>query len=164
MAIRKLNKRITFGLIGIMSLLAFTFYMTPKAIRLLYPNGISNISPMAAQEIINSSEALVLDVREESEYAVSHLAGAKRFSPEIMNDIPYDTQILVYCTVGVRSGRLAEDLQRKGYSNVKNIDLGIINWKNQGLGVVDIADQSTEKVHVYKGIFGLWLKRGKAVK
>jgi len=163
MTVRNPVKRITFGLLSTLFLLALLFYMTPRAIRLLYPKEVANISPSAAWQIAQLPNTLVLDVREEAEYEVSHLAGAQRYTPELLNNVNPETQILVYCTVGVRSARLAQELKGRGFTDVQNIDLGILSWKNNGLAVVDMNGQPTEKVHVYKGFFGLWLKKGKAV-
>lgn len=164
MAFKKLGKRILFGLLALLLLLTTVLYFTPQTLRLLYPKEIFNISPIEAKRLIESPKVLILDVREQAEYEVSHLSGAKRFTPEVLRNIEPHTKILMYCTVGVRSANLAKELQTQGFLNVYNIDLGIVNWKNQGFEVVDNKEQLTEKVHVYKGVFGLWLKKGEAVK
>tara|TARA_R110001592_G_scaffold256196_2_gene519897 strand:+ start:2119 stop:2613 length:495 start_codon:yes stop_codon:yes gene_type:complete len=164
MAFKKLGKRMLLWPLGLLFLLTTILYFRPQTVRLFYPKEVSNISPIEAKSLIESPKVLILDVREQAEYEVSHLSGAKRFTPELLKNIEPDTEILVYCTVGVRSASLAKELQAQGFSNVHNIDLGIVNWKNEGLEVVDNKGQATEKVHVYKGIFGLWLKKGEAVK
>ncbi|WP_082338054.1 rhodanese-like domain-containing protein [Roseivirga seohaensis] len=164
MAFKKLGKRLLLWPFGFLFLLMTILYFTPQTARLFYPKEVLNISPSEAKNLIQSQKLLILDVREQAEYEVSHLSGAKRFTPEVLKSIEPDTEILVYCTVGVRSASLAKELKNQGFSNVHNIDLGIVNWKNQGFEVVDDKEQTTEKVHVYKGIFGHWLKKGEAVK
>ena len=164
MAFKKLGKRLLLWPLGLLFLLTTILYFTPQTARLFYPKEVLNISPSEAKNLIQSQKLLILDVREQAEYEVSHLSGAKRFTPEVLKSIEPDTEILVYCTVGVRSASLAKELKNQGFSNVHNIDLGIVNWKNQGFEVVDDKEQTTEKVHVYKGIFGHWLKKGEAVK
>lgn len=164
MAFKKLGKRLLLWPFGFLFLLMTILYFTPQTARLFYPKEVLNISPSEAKNLIQSQKLLILDVREQAEYEVSHLSGAKRFTPEVLKSIEPDTEILVYCTVGVRSASLAKELKNQGFSNVHNIDLGIVNWKNQGFEVVDDKEQTTEKVHVYKGIFGHWLKNGEAVK
>ncbi|KYG84054.1 hypothetical protein AWW67_02780 [Roseivirga seohaensis] len=164
MAFKKLGKWLLLWPFGFLFLLMTILYFTPQTARLFYPKEVLNISPSEAKNLIQSQKLLILDVREQAEYEVSHLSGAKRFTPEVLKSIEPDTEILVYCTVGVRSASLAKELKNQGFSNVHNIDLGVVNWKNQGFEVVDDKEQTTEKVHVYKAIFGHWLKKGEAVK
>lgn len=164
MALSNRRKFILILLTSLFVLSAIIMAMNQKSIHLLYPKKISNINPSVANELILNNETLILDVRNPEEYDVSHLAKAMRYEPDLVNGLELDTPILVYCTVGVRSGKLAKELQDKGFTNVKNIDLGIINWKNKGFGVVDKNGGPTEKVHVYNRFFGTWLKKGEGVK
>ena len=62
----------------------------------------------------------ILDAREEEEFGVSHLKNARHvgyywFDMRSVYDIPYNATIVVYCTVGTRSERIAEKLVRAGY-------------------------------------------------
>ncbi|MGW8122535.1 rhodanese-like domain-containing protein [Roseivirga echinicomitans] len=164
MTFKKLGKQMLFWSLGLLFLMATTLYFTPQTARLFYPYEVSNIGLEKAKSMIESRQVQIFDVREKEEYEVSHLSGAKRYTSEALNNMELDTEILLYCTVGVRSANLAKALQDKGFSNVHNIDLGIVNWKNKGFEVVDDKEKPTDKVHVYKGVFGLWLKKGIAVK
>jgi rhodanese-related sulfurtransferase len=158
------QKKLVFVLLAVLTLSVIFAAMNQKTIRLLYPKSISNRSPKDAQAIIKDNNTLILDVREPAEYEVSHLPNALRYLPDLVKELEPNTPIVVYCTVGVRSAKLAKELQEKGFSNVTNIDLGIINWKNKGLVVVDQSGQPTERVHVYNRFFGRYLKQGVPVK
>ncbi len=109
-----------------------------------------------------------LDAREQNEYEISKISGAlwvgyNHFSTEAISKLPRDKMIVVYCSVGYRSEKVAEKLIDAGYTNVSNLYGGIFEWKNQGNQVVDDTNQNTEKVHAYDSIWGIWLKNGKKV-
>lgn len=116
---------------------------------------------------LQDHEVLLFDARDEAEFKVSHIKGAKRigytdFNQSILNGVSKDSEIVVYCSVGYRSEKIAEKLQEMGYSNVKNLFGGIFAWKNEGHEVVD-AKGVTEKVHAYNEIWGRWLFEGEKV-
>ena len=88
---------------------------------------------------------LLLDVREAEEYAVSHLPGALRVDPDASTDalaaaLPADFDgsrpVVVYCSVGYRSARMAERLQSAGVADVRNLEGSIFRWANEGRPVV----------------------------
>lgn len=101
-----------------------------------------------------SSDWVVLDSREYPEFNVSHLPNAKwvgyaDFAENSVTDIAKDTNIVVYCSIGVRSEKIAEKLQLLGFSKVWNLYGGIFNWANQGKALVDQNQQTTKVVHGY---------------
>ncbi len=102
---------------------------------------------------------VLIDVRQAEEYAVSHLPGARHL-PTVeaiqQSDIPADATLVLYCSVGYRSARLAEKLQAAGYKNVMNLEGSIFAWYNQGHPVV--ADgHPVSRVHPYNRTWGLLL-------
>ena len=95
---------------------------------------------------------VLLDTRAKNEYDVSHLPEARwvgydEFNPKSVADLPKNTQIVVYCTVGVRSERVGEKLKAVGFQNVRNLYGSIFEWVNQGNAVVDNQGKPTPKVH-----------------
>jgi rhodanese-related sulfurtransferase len=110
-------------------------------------------------------EVVMLDTRAESEYQVSHIQGARfadydDFEVEQVSDIPKDQEVIVYCSVGYRSERVGEKLQKAGYTNVKNLYGGIFGWKNEGYPVVGMNNMPTDSVHTYNKSWGKWLFKG----
>jgi rhodanese-related sulfurtransferase len=88
---------------------------------------------------LDRGERLVLiDVREESEYARDHLPGAIHLGRgvierDVEQRFPDASQELVlYCGGGFRSALAADNLQRMGYTNVISMDGGIRDWRNRG--------------------------------
>jgi len=80
---------------------------------------------------------LLVDVREESEYANDHLPGAIHLGKGIIErDIEQrvpatDTPLVLYCGGGYRSALAADNLQKMGYTNVLSMDGGIRGWREK---------------------------------
>ena len=125
---------------------------------------------ISAEELKNSTDVILLDTRKKEEFEVSHLenahwAGFQEFDvKKVQEEIP-DTKmpIVVYCSVGVRSEKIGEKLQKAGYTNIKNLYGGIFRWKNQGYQVVDSVNRPTEKVHAFSKQWGELLTKGDKV-
>ena len=99
---------------------------------------------------------VLIDVRDDDEFAVSRLAGAQniRNAEAIAAQYPdKDTEIVVYCSVGYRSAQLAQDLMNLGYSHVVNLRHSIFAWANQNRPLVSDGG-ATNKVHPYNRIWG----------
>ena len=84
-----------------------------------------------------SENFLLLDVREESEYANDHLPGAIHLGKgiierDIEERVPdLDTPLVLYCGGGYRSALAADNIQRMGYTNVLSMDGGIRGWREK---------------------------------
>lgn len=82
---------------------------------------------------------LVIDVREDNEWAKGHLPGAVHLGKGIIErDIEQrvpDTgaKLILYCGGGFRSALAAENLQKMGYTNVESMDGGWRGWVEAGL-------------------------------
>jgi rhodanese-related sulfurtransferase len=85
---------------------------------------------------------LLIDVREESEYAKDHLPGAIHLGKGIIErdveqKIPNtDSEMILYCGGGFRSALAADNLQKMGYTNVISMDGGIRDWRGRGYPLV----------------------------
>lgn len=97
-----------------------------------------NISPSEATLLINRDALTILDVREATEFAVSHLPEAKNLPlSKIPAEIaPFaalkDQAVLLYCASGGRSTAAAHQLKRQGFTQLYNLDGGIDAWINAG--------------------------------
>jgi len=88
---------------------------------------------------LDRGERLVLiDVREESEYAKDHLPGAVHLGKGIIErDIEarvpaLDTEMILYCGGGFRSALAADNLKQMGYTRAISMDGGIRVWREKG--------------------------------
>jgi len=128
---------------------------------------IPYIYPEMLADIQKDSTIVLLDTREIKEYQVSHIKGAlyvgyenfnlQKVSKTIKNK---EAQIIVYCSLGVRSEDIAEILQKAGYTNIQNLHGGIFDWKNNNLPLVNAKQKQTDSVHVYSKKWGKWLTKG----
>ena len=81
---------------------------------------------------------VLLDVREESEWAGGHLPGAVHLGKGIIErdieaKVPDSAKkIILYCGGGFRSALVADNLQKMGYSNVESMDGGWKGWVEAG--------------------------------
>jgi rhodanese-related sulfurtransferase len=100
---------------------------------------IREIDVTAAVREQREAGALLVDVREESEWAAGHAAGAVHLGKGIIErDIEERvpdraTRLLLYCGGGYRSALAADTLQRMGYANVASVAGGWRAWCAAGL-------------------------------
>ena len=139
----------------------------PKVLKKLNKETIPYIY---VKDILNEDTALFLDAREQKEYNTSHLknaifVGYNKFDSKKVMDLisEKDTPIIVYCSIGVRSERIGEQIKKMGYTNVKNLYGGIFEWKNSGNKVYDINQKPTEKVHAFSEVWSKYLNAGNPV-
>jgi rhodanese-related sulfurtransferase len=92
------------------------------------------------KQLLERREPFVLiDVREESEYAAGHAAGAIHIGKGVIErDIEAKvpdpaTRLVLYCGGGFRSALAADALQKMGYTNVLSMDGGWSAWVQAGL-------------------------------
>lgn len=132
------------------------------AIDARYP-GVSWVSTSRLAHWMSHPEernVVILDIREQNEFAISHLQGAQRVAP---NRRQFDSlglqpsaTIVVYCSVGYRSAEMALRLQEAGFPNVYNLQGGIFQWANEGRTVYRGA-RVVHQVHPYDATWGRML-------
>lgn len=89
----------------------------------------------------SGEDHLLIDVREESEWAAGHAAGAMHLSKgvierDIETKIPeQDRKLVLYCGGGFRSALAADNLRKMGYSNAISLDGGWRAYSGSGLPV-----------------------------
>ena len=88
-------------------------------------------------DLTAANKFVLVDVREESEYAKDHLPGAIHLGKgiierDIEERVPeLNTPIVLYCGGGYRSALAADNLQKMGYTNVLSMDGGIRGWREK---------------------------------
>jgi len=95
---------------------------------------MNQISVMELQSWIDKGEDfLLIDVREQLEYETGHINGLHIPMGSIldrMDEIPTDKKVVVHCKSGGRSGNVVRYLSlEKGYTNLYNLEGGIMAWK-----------------------------------
>ena len=100
---------------------------------------ITEILPQDAASKLQSSEAVIVDVREKDEWDEQHIPGAIHLSRgtlelDVEEKVPdMNAMIVCHCGGGGRSALAAESLQKMGYKNVRSMAGGFKAWKAAGL-------------------------------
>ncbi len=107
--------------------------------------GVPNLSPAEAVTLINRSNAFVLDVRDEAEFASGHIADATHIpvadlAARIGELKKYQNKtILVNCQKGMRSAKACDILRKAEFTQVNNLQGGLSAWLEAKLPVVTKA-------------------------
>ncbi len=96
-----------------------------------------NLSNKEFQELSQSEDALILDVRTYGECCQGIIPGALNI--DIMSqdfitklsELPKDKQLLVYCRSGNRSSMACGLIERQGFKVVYNLGRGIMGWDGE---------------------------------
>lgn len=105
-------------------------------------SGVSGVESGDAVLLINRSNALVLDVRDEAEYAAGHIAGARHIPLASLEsrlgelEKFRDKAILVHCQSGVRSARACRLLRKHAFTRLHDLRGGLQAWIAAKLPVV----------------------------
>jgi rhodanese-related sulfurtransferase len=97
---------------------------------------IKQISAVALQERIANGEMLfLLDVREPTEFAYTHIAESVSIPlnsiPSRLNELDPEQEIVVICHHGIRSQQAAHYLQQQGFKNIINLVGGVAAWAGE---------------------------------
>jgi rhodanese-related sulfurtransferase len=129
---------------------------------------VRQISTGELAEWLNQArpDLLLVDVRAPEEFAVSQLKGAinvttaEGIAAAIKERKP--STVVLYCSVGFRSSRLAKQLGRQGFEPVANLEGSIFQWANEGRPLFQ-GQTSVQQVHPYGKRWAGLLRPGLAV-
>lgn len=107
------------------------------------------IEEVAPSPLAVGADAVVIDVREPTEYAQGHLPGAINLPRGVLefqihahlamacstNDAlaAPDRELLLYCLTGGRSALAADSLRALGFTRARSLAGGLTAWRNAGL-------------------------------
>lgn len=91
--------------------------------------------PIISQDEIHTRDGLILDVREEAEYAFGHIEGAKSIPmgelESRLDELNHTQEIYVICRTGKRSDMAAQLLDKNGFTKVYNVLPGMTEWNGK---------------------------------
>lgn len=97
------------------------------------------VDPKTAYDLISSGDAVIVDVRSESEFVGEHIPDAVNVPlakiKDALAEIPADKLVICQCGHGCRGSLAASILKRRGFDKVANMAGGLIAWKARGLPV-----------------------------
>lgn len=103
--------------------------------------GGNRLSTLQATQLINQRDAVVLDIRDQADFARGHIANAKNLPSKVLDerkaeiDKLKDTPVIVSCDTGMRAGASAEKLKALGIKEVFILQGGLNAWREAGLPV-----------------------------
>jgi len=118
-----------------------------SGIMLLWPTiaksigGSSDIGTLEATRLMNSGEALVLDIRDNGEFNGGRIPKSKNIPladlDKRIDDLARfkDKPVIITCRTNTRAGAAARLLKAKGFSNVRQLDGGFTAWQRASLPV-----------------------------
>lgn len=139
----KLSKVLILAGFVLLLLSNFTFAATPlsdERVKEANLCGIKEVDVKEAKELIKKG-AIVLDVREYTEYIAGHIPGALWTPRGLLDFRAYDwlpdkgKTYLIYCKAGGRGIIATCDMKKMGYKNVYHLKGGIDGWINAGESV-----------------------------
>lgn len=101
--------------------------------------GVQEVDSVAALQLINHKNAVVLDVREDKEFETGHILNAKLIPLGKLNERLGELErhraqpIVVYCRSGQRSASACALLGKEGYAQTYNLAGGVMAWQKAGL-------------------------------
>lgn len=103
--------------------------------------GVKHITPQNALAELENGTSIIIDVREEHEFKLEFIPLNNVFYYPMsvilrrLQNIPTDKSIIVVCNAGIRSAKVVDLLNTKGFADTANLDGGIIMWKALGLPI-----------------------------
>jgi rhodanese-related sulfurtransferase len=124
-----------------------TVYKMYEEYRKDFPRALE-IGAKDAIEGLKAENLVFVDIREKEEIDVSMISGAITEEAFLNNVDEYkNMRVVVYCTIGSRSGKFAEKMMQKNIK-VYNLKGGILAWVLEG-GKVYASNNVSKRIHVY---------------
>lgn len=163
----RLNYLICFVIFFITSSTQQLLSQNPPGFEQMVDNTIPGKTKLAYPAELNylmqaGKEPIILDAREADECAVSHIATARcvgydDFDLETVSDLPKDRPVYVYCSIGYRSDKIGQQLEKAGFERVFNLYGGIFSWSNNGYPLEGDDGLPTQAVHGFNKRWSKWL-------
>lgn len=98
-----------------------------------------SVTTSEATRLMNHNEALVVDIREQKEYAEGHIAGALNVPMSTFEkraselEKHKDKPVIIVCKMGSTAGSVAKSLKKRGFAQVVRMAGGMMEWNSSGL-------------------------------
>lgn len=122
--------------VAVLGMLLYTEYQR-------FFSGIPSLSPYAATQLLNEGDAVFLDVRDEKEFKSGHIKGARSIPVKELDQQMHDIEkfkerdVVVYCDNGMRTSRVTGKLKKQGFTQLKTIAGGLVQWEKANLPLVN---------------------------
>ena len=96
----------------------------------------------AATALASRTDLVLLDVRTPEEFADGHVDGATLIDfygadfADQLAELDRDASYVVYCRSGNRSGQTVDLMQQLGFTDVQDVEGGVLAWADAGLSLI----------------------------
>lgn len=104
--------------------------------------GLNNLSPQEAITLVNHNEAVIIDIRDNSNFTKGHIINAVNIPlPQLDSGLKKiekykDKPVILSYGAGQAHHKAARLLKQAGFSDLYNLKGGIASWQNAGLPLV----------------------------
>jgi len=101
--------------------------------------GYQVVNPTSATQLINHSDALIVDVRQDNEFQKGHIINSKHIPLAFLNERLSDLNtyknkpVIAVCRSGHRSAQACSSLKKAGFESVYNLGGGVLAWEGANL-------------------------------
>lgn len=134
------DKRLLLRIIGLVAIIAVAGFVLLSGEDAATTGGNTTdglISPVEYQAQFASDDHFLLDVRTPQEFADGHIEGAVNIPVQVLDQyisqIPDDMPVVLYCRSGNRSAQAVNILESAGFTDLYDIDGGVIAWTRSNL-------------------------------
>jgi len=99
----------------------------------------AEVEPTAAVTLINRQDAVVIDLRNDAEFASGHITGARnipeaKLEPRLNELVKFKSKpVIVACANGRRAAAMAGLLRKNGFAQAVTLRGGIAAWRQAGM-------------------------------
>ena len=116
-----------------------------SAVMLIFPlftRGLrtsGEVGPSDAVMLINRKDAVVIDVRDDGEFASGHINNARHVPEKQLADRMKELEkfknkpVIVSCASGRRAGAVVDNLRKQGFADIVALRGGIVAWAQAGM-------------------------------
>lgn len=131
---------------------------TLRVVRETFPDVPQLTTERLAELLAEDTEVVLLDARSKKEFETSHLRSAVRANrlgaaQQVLKRHGGKPIVVLYCSVGYRSSRLAQQLRAEGVEDVFNLEGSLFKWANEGRPVYR-GSTRVRRVHPYDDDWG----------
>ena len=101
---------------------------------------VVQVNPQELTFLVNKNDGIVIDIRSEKDFKAKHIIDAKNFSTEKANNNDFatlekfkDKPIIVVCAAGITAAKVADQLVKANFGQVKLLKGGMNSWTGAGL-------------------------------
>ena len=107
----------------------------------LRSGGARSVTAHEAVRLINDTDAILIDIRDGTEYKSAHILNARNIPLSRLSDDAHNflkdksRPVIVYCKTGSRTGEACKLLSAAGYQDVRQLKNGLFAWQEAGLPI-----------------------------